>query len=121
MHDGFCSSGCDDWFDATCGTGWEINGDPSNRYTESKMYADFKITFVVDFYWKAMLALHPISLFTSVWTFPQLLGLWDFPGLPPPVIMLRIPPSSRPSLSHTYSSMVYNSSSHSIRSALYRV
>jgi hypothetical protein len=42
LHDGFFCNGCDDWFHATC-TGWEIHGDPPNRYMESKMYPDFKI------------------------------------------------------------------------------
>jgi hypothetical protein len=42
LHDGCFCSGCNDWFHATC-TGWEIHGEPPNRYMESKMYPDFKI------------------------------------------------------------------------------
>ncbi len=43
LHDGFYCSGCDDWFHAAC-TGWEIKGEFPNRYMESKMYPDFKIS-----------------------------------------------------------------------------
>ena len=42
LHDGFFCNGCDDWFHATC-TGWEILGDPPNRYIASEMYPDLKI------------------------------------------------------------------------------
>ena len=39
-HPFFCD-GCDDRFYATC-TGWELHGDPRNRYMDSKMlYPDF--------------------------------------------------------------------------------